>query len=64
MILTGVRIAEMCRLIWSDIDFTKKVVKITCSRLYHPEFGTYEKERSNRNAVRGFERKRDHGIAV
>lgn len=28
MLLTGVRIAEMCGLRWSDIDFTKKVVKL------------------------------------
>lgn len=52
MILTGVRIAEMCGLRWSDIDFNKKVVKISRSRLYHPEFGTYEKEPKTKTSVR------------
>lgn len=52
MLLTGVRIAEMCGLRWSDIDFTKKVVKITRSRLYHPEFGTYEKEPKTKTSIR------------
>jgi len=52
MILTGVRIAEMCGLKWSDIDFNKKVVKITRSRLYHPEFGNYEKEPKTKTSIR------------
>lgn len=52
MILTGVRIAEMCGLKWSDIDFTRKVVKISRSRLYHPEFGNYEKEPKTKTSIR------------
>ena len=52
MILTGVRIAEMCGLKWSDIDFNKKVAKISRSRLYHPEFGTYEKEPKTKTSIR------------
>lgn len=52
MILTGVRIAEMCGLKWSDIDFIKKTVKISRSRMYHPEFGTYEKEPKTKTSVR------------
>lgn len=52
MILTGVRIAEMCGLKWSDIDFNKRVVKISRSRLYHPEFGTYEKEPKTKTSIR------------
>ena len=52
MLLTGVRIAEMCGLKWGDIDFTKKVVRISRSRLYHPEFGTYEKEPKTKTSIR------------
>ena len=52
MLLTGVRIAEMCGLKWSDIDFNKKVVKISRSRLYHPEFGNYEKEPKTKTSIR------------
>ena len=52
MILTGVRIGEMCGLRWSDIDFNKKVVHITKSRLYTPEFGNYEKEPKTKTSIR------------
>lgn len=52
MILTGVRIAEMNGLKWSDIDFNKKIVHITRSRLHCTEFGTYEKTPKTRTSVR------------
>ncbi len=52
MILTGVRIAEMCGLRWSDIDFDKKVVHIRRNRLYCKEFGTYEKEPKTKTSIR------------
>lgn len=52
MLLTGVRIGEMCGLKWSDIDFNKKFVKISRNRLYHPEFGTYEKEPKTKTSIR------------
>lgn len=52
MLLTGVRIAEMCGLRWSDIDFNKKVVRISRNRLYHPEFGNYEKEPKTKTSTR------------
>lgn len=52
MLLTGVRIAEMNGLKWSDIDFNKKVVHITRSRLHCTEFGTYEKTPKTRTSIR------------
>ena len=52
MLLTGVRIGEMCGLKWSDIDFTKKVVHIIRSRMYCKELGDYEKVPKTRTSVR------------
>ena len=52
MLLTGVRIAEMNGLKWSDIDFNKKVVHITRTRLYCTEVGTYEKVPKTRTSIR------------
>ena len=52
MLLTGVRLAEMSGLRWSDIDFTRKVVKIQRSRLYLPEFGVYEKAPKTKTSIR------------
>lgn len=52
MLLTGVRIGEMCGLRWSDIDFTKKVVHIVRSRMYCKELGDYEKQPKTRTSVR------------
>ncbi len=52
MLLTGVRIAEMCGLRWSDIDFDKKTVHIKRNRLYSKEFGIYEKEPKTKTSVR------------
>ena len=52
MLLTGVRIGEMCGIKWSDIDFNKKIVHIVRSRLYCPEFGTYEKTPKTKTSIR------------
>ena len=52
MILTGVRIGEMCGLKWSDIDFNKKVVHIVRSRMYCKELGHYEKVPKTRTSIR------------
>lgn len=52
IILTGVRIGEMCGLKWSDIDFNKKIVHIARSRMYCKELGTYEKEPKTRTSIR------------
>lgn len=52
LLLTGVRIAELCGLRWSDFDFTKKMVHIARSRLYCSEFGTYEKVPKTQTSIR------------
>lgn len=52
MILTGVRISEMCGLKWCDIDFANKVVHIRRSRLHCKEFGSYEKVPKTRTSIR------------
>ncbi len=52
MLLTGVRIAELCGLRWSDIDLENKIVHIKRSRNYLPEFGVYEKEPKTRTSIR------------
>ena len=52
MILTGVRIAEMCALRWSDIDFEKKIVHITKARMQSKEKGIYEKEPKTKTSIR------------
>ena len=52
MILTGVRIGEMCGLKWCDIDFDKKVVHIVRARQHCSEFGTYEKTPKTKTSVR------------
>lgn len=52
MILTGVRIAEMCGLKWCDIDFNKKMAHICRARLYCSEFGTYEKVPKTQTSIR------------
>lgn len=52
MLLTGVRIGEMCGLKWSDIDFNKKIVHICRARLYCSEFGIYEKEPKTKTSIR------------
>ena len=52
MLLTGVRIAEMCGLKWCDIDFNKKIVHICRNRLYCSEFGTYEKVPKTQTSIR------------
>lgn len=52
MVLTGVRIAEMCGLKWSDIDFTNKIVHIRRSRQQCTELGNYEKEPKTRTSIR------------
>lgn len=52
MLLTGVRIGEMCGLKWSDIDFDNCMVHIRRNRLYNPEFGTYEKTPKTKTSMR------------
>ena len=52
MLLTGVRLGEMCGIRWSDIDFSKKVVHIVRARLYHKEFGVYEKVPKTKTSIR------------
>lgn len=52
MLLTGVRIAEMCGLKWCDIDFSNKLVYIRRSRQQCTEFGNYEKEPKTRTSIR------------
>ena len=43
MLLTGMRIAEINGLRWSDIDFDNKIIHVRRNRLYAQEFGWYEK---------------------
>ena len=52
MLLTGVRIAEMNGLRWSDIDFDRRVVNIRRNRLYAKELGYYEKDPKTKNSIR------------
>ena len=52
MLLTGVRISEMCGLRWSDVDFENKVLHIRRNRLYTCKFGVYEKEPKTRTSKR------------
>lgn len=52
MLLTGVRIAEMNGLRWSDIDFVEKVVHIRRNRLYAKALGYYEKDPKTKNSTR------------
>ena len=52
MLLTGIRIGELCGLRWSDIDFEKHIVHIKRNRQHNPEFGTYEKLPKTKNSIR------------
>ena len=52
MLLTGLRIAEVCGLRWSDIDFEKKVIHVKRNRLYTKEFGIYEKAPKTATSLR------------
>ncbi len=52
MLLTGVRIGEMCGLRWSDIDLERKVVHVQRNRLYSPKVGTYEKGPKTESSIR------------
>ena len=52
MLLTGLRIAEVCGLRWSDIDFEKKVIHVKRNRLYTKEFGIYEKTPKTATSLR------------
>ncbi|MDD4816184.1 MAG: site-specific integrase [Clostridia bacterium] len=52
MLLTGVRIGEVCGLKWEDIDLEKKIVHVRRNRLYSPEFGVYEKTPKTRTSIR------------
>ena len=52
MLLTGVRIGEMCGLRWEDIDLERKIVHVRRNRLYSVEFGVYEKTPKTRTSIR------------
>lgn len=52
MLLTGMRLAEVCGLRWSEVDFTKKVIHVKRNRLYTKEFGIYEKEPKTKTSIR------------
>lgn len=43
MLLTGMRIAEIHGLRWSDIDFDNRIIHVRRNRLYAQGFGWYEK---------------------
>ena len=52
MLLTGVRIAEMNGLRWSDIDYENRVVHVRRNRLYAKALGYYEKDPKTKNSIR------------
>lgn len=52
MLLTGVRIGEMCGLRWSDIDLERKIVHIQRNRLYSSKVGIYEKDPKTGSSIR------------
>ncbi len=52
MLLTGLRISEMCGLRWEDIDFEKKVVHVRRNRLYNRNHGIYEKPPKTKTSKR------------
>lgn len=52
MLLTGIRISEMCGLRWSDVDFENKLIHVRRNRLYSEKFGIYEKEPKTKTSKR------------
>ena len=52
MLLTGVRLGEMCGIRWDDIDFEKKIVHIRRNRLYCSSIGVYEKVPKTKTSIR------------
>jgi len=52
MLLTGLRIGEVCGLKWSDVDFDKKVLHVRRNRLVSPIKGIYEKEPKTKTSKR------------
>jgi len=52
LLLTGLRIAELNGLKWSDIDYAKRVVHVRRNRLYASELGYYEKDPKTKTSIR------------
>lgn len=52
MLLTGLRLGEICGLRWSDIDLDKGVLHVNRNRLVSREKGVYEKEPKTKTSKR------------
>ena len=52
LLLTGIRIAELNGLRWSDVDFSKRVIHVRRNRLHSTELGSYEKEPKTKTSIR------------
>ena len=52
MLFTGIRLGELCRLKWSDIDFESKLIHIRRNRISAEKFGIYEKEPKTQSSIR------------
>lgn len=52
MLLTGLRLGEICGLRWSDIDLEKGVLHVNRNRLVSKEKGIYEKEPKTKTSKR------------
>ncbi len=52
MLLTGLRIGEMCGLRWEDIDLQNKLLHVRRNRLYHRNHGIYEKTPKTKASIR------------
>lgn len=52
MLLTGIRISEMCGLRWTDVDFENKVIHVRRNRIYLDKFGIYEKDPKTKTSKR------------
>ena len=52
MLLCGLRLGEICGLLWSDIDFEKSTLSVKRSRLVSKERGVYEKDPKSKTSIR------------
>ena len=52
MLLTGVRLGELCGVKWEDIDFEKSLLHIRRNRIHGNGIGIYEKEPKTSNSKR------------
>lgn len=52
MVLTGMRMAELHGLRWSDFDFEKRLVLIRRNRFSADGFGVYEKDPKSKTSKR------------